>query len=64
MSKSTFFQRWMFFLSICFTFQGLVTDLIRGYGVRSKADEVRGVIFCGVGVSRGCFCSGQIVTNF
>ena len=38
---------------MCFTLQALATDLIRVYGIRSSADEVRGVIFCGVGVSRG-----------
>ena len=43
----------MFFLSMCFTLQALVTDLIRGYGIRSSADEVRGVIFWAVSVSRG-----------
>ena len=38
---------------MCFTLQALVTDLIRGYGIRSSADEVRGVIFWAVSVSRG-----------
>ena len=51
--KVHIFPERIFFLSMCFTLQALATDLIRVYGIRSSADEVRGVIFCGVGVSRG-----------
>ena len=51
--KVHIFPERMFFLSMCFTLQALVTDLIRGYGIRSSADEVRGVIFWAVSVSRG-----------